>query len=319
MSASREHAQQLFARLSAGDRAALGRALTLVESTLPGDQDAVAHLLDACLSRDVSAVRIAVTGLPGAGKSTLIDRMGMHWIAEGHRVAVLAIDPSSTRTGGSILGDKTRMERLSTAPEAFVRPSPTSGVLGGIAGSTREAMLVCAAAGYDVVIIETVGIGQSETAVADLVQCVLMVSLAGGGDGLQGIKRGILEVADIVAVNKADGENLKPAQASARELREALHLLRPDDDVPVMPVSATTGYGLDELFDSLIGRVRSMPIQAWSTRGDAFMGAVRRALDAATAPHGMLHDALTAFRNEAESGHMGPWEAALAFIRSLRT
>jgi LAO/AO transport system kinase len=317
MALSREHADLLFFRLTSGDRAALGQALTLVESTLPGHQDAVAHLLDACLSRESRPIRLAVTGLPGAGKSTLIDRLGMKWIAEGRRVAVLAIDPSSIRTGGSILGDKTRMEQLSVAPHAFVRPTPTSGMLGGIAGSTREAMLVCAAAGYDVIIIETVGIGQSETAVAELVECVLVVTLAGGGDGLQGIKRGILEVADIVAVNKADGSNTKPAETSARELRESLHLLRPGQDVPVMPVSATSGYGLDTLFRSLGDRLVGLPVQSWSTPGDMFLGAVRRALDAALASDGTLHDALARARTAADAAGTGPWEAALEFVRSL--
>lgn len=318
MAVTRAFASELYGRLATGDRAALGQALTLVESTLPGDQDALAHLLDACLAHASGAYRIAVTGLPGAGKSTLIDRIGMKWVEAGHRVAVLAIDPSSTRTGGSILGDKTRMERLSVSPEAFVRPSPTSGMLGGVAGATRESMLVCAAAGYDVLIVETVGIGQSETAVADLVECVLMVSLAGGGDGLQGIKRGILEVATLVAVNKADGENKKPAEASARELKEALHLLRPDDAVPVMPISATTGFGLDDLFHTLRHHVTPMPVHSWSSQADAFSGAVRRALDASLASNGALHAAFTAYRTQAEDGILGPWEAALAFVRSLR-
>lgn len=211
--------------LEKGSRACLAQAITLVESSRADHRAAAEELVERILPRTGSSLRIGVTGIPGAGKSTLIDGIGMDLLDKGHRVAVLAIDPSSVRSGGSILGDKTRMQTLSLQENAFVRPSPTSGTLGGVARRTRECMLLCEAFGFDIIIVETVGVGQSEVGVAHLVDVFLLIAIAGAGDELQGIKRGILEVADIIAVNKADGQNLKQAQRTAGELRSALRIL----------------------------------------------------------------------------------------------
>ena len=201
------------------------------------------------------AIRVGITGAPGVGKSTTIDTLGTHLTAKGHKVAVLAVDPSSTRTGGSILGDKTRMAKLAVDPNAFVRPSPSSGTLGGVAAKTRETMLLCEAAGYDVILVETIGIGQSETAVADMSDFFLALMLPGAGDELQGIKKGVVELADMIAVNKADGDNLKRARAAAAEYRAALHILTPRSSSwtpPVVTYSALTGEGVAELWAQVV-------------------------------------------------------------------
>ncbi len=237
--------------IAAGDRAALARAITLVESKRPDDRAVARTLLDALMPRTGAAIRVGITGVPGVGKSTLIDALGIHLIARGHRVAVLAVDPSSTRTGGAILGDKTRMSRLAADPAAFVRPSPSSGTLGGVAAKTREATLLCEAAGYDVVLVETVGVGQSETAVAELTDTFLVLALPGAGDELQGIKKGVIELADIIAVNKADGPGSDRAALAAGEYRAALHILVPPDALwtpPVLLVSGLDATGLEALW-----------------------------------------------------------------------
>ncbi|HWP67091.1 MAG TPA: methylmalonyl Co-A mutase-associated GTPase MeaB, partial [Candidatus Limnocylindria bacterium] len=217
---------ELAAGVRAGDRRALAKAITLVESTRRDHQADAQRLLEQLLPYTGRAVRLGVTGVPGVGKSTFIEAFGMHLVGCGKRVAVLAVDPSSARSGGSILGDKTRMVRLAAEDAAFIRPSPSGGSLGGVARRTREAMLVCEAAGYDVVIVETVGVGQSETAVASMVDFFLVLMLAGAGDELQGIKKGILELADALAINKADGDNLARATRAAAEYRAALNLFR---------------------------------------------------------------------------------------------
>ena len=238
----------------AGDRTALGRAITLVESRLPEHQVLAQELLVRLLPRAGRSIRVGITGVPGVGKSTFIDALGTHLTGAGHRVAVLAVDPSSTRTGGSILGDKTRMTRLSTDPHAFIRPSPTSGTLGGVAAATREAITVVEAAGYDVVLVETVGVGQSETAVANMTDCFLVLMLARTGDALQGIKKGVLELADVLAVNKADGAHEVEAKGAARELAKALSLLHPAGATwvpPVLTCSALTGAGIDEVWSQV--------------------------------------------------------------------
>lgn len=238
----------------AGHRASIGRAITLVESTRPDHRARAQELLVALTPHAGRARRVGVTGVPGVGKSTFIDALGVHLTGAGHRVAVLAVDPSSTRTGGSILGDKTRMARLSVDDAAFVRPSPTSGTLGGVARATREAMTVVEAAGYDVVLVETVGVGQSETAVAGMVDTFLLLALARTGDQLQGIKKGVLELADVIAVNKADGPHEPDARKAARELAGALRLLRGTPSgwqVPVLTCSGLTGAGLPELWSRL--------------------------------------------------------------------
>ncbi|PLR22885.1 methylmalonyl Co-A mutase-associated GTPase MeaB [Caulobacter zeae] len=237
-------------RLLAGERAALARAITLVESRRIDHQAAARELLQRLMPRTGGAQRVGITGVPGAGKSTTIESLGCALTAAGHRVAVLAVDPSSGRHGGSILGDKTRMERLSVDPNAFIRPSPSGGALGGVARKTREAMLLCEAAGFDVVIVETVGVGQSETVVADMVDIFVALLIPGGGDELQGIKKGLIELADLLVINKADADPTK-AERSARDYRNALHILTPahlDWTPPVLTASGLTGSGLDTLW-----------------------------------------------------------------------
>ncbi|MCY0929666.1 methylmalonyl Co-A mutase-associated GTPase MeaB [Streptomyces sp. H27-H1] len=237
-----------------GKRAFIARAVTLVESTLPAHRVLAQQLLTELLPHSGRARRIGISGVPGVGKSTFIDAFGTMLTGLGHRVAVLAVDPSSTRTGGSILGDKTRMERLSVDPAAFVRPSPSAGTLGGVAKATRESMIVMEAAGYDVVLVETVGVGQSETTVAGMVDSFLLLSLARTGDQLQGIKKGVLELADVLAVNKADGPYEREAKSAARELASALRLMHPSDAAwtpPVLTCSARESTGLEEVWSRL--------------------------------------------------------------------
>jgi len=235
----------------AGNRRSLAKAITLVESTRADHQEAAQRLLEVLLPATGQAARVGISGVPGVGKSTFIEAFGLHLIGTGKRVAVLAVDPSSARFGGSILGDKTRMQRLSVAPEAFIRPSPSSGSLGGVARRTREAMLVCEAAGYDVILVETVGVGQSEYAVASMVDFFLVLMLAGAGDELQGIKKGILELADGLAINKADGENVARAQRAATELQSALRFFRPRSarwEPRVLTVSSLQADGMDRVW-----------------------------------------------------------------------
>lgn len=238
-----------------GDRSALARAITLVESTRADHRALAQQLLMELMPEAGSAVHVGITGVPGVGKSTAIEALGMHLIERGHRVAVLAVDPSSTRTGGSILGDKTRMARLAVQAEAYIRPSPTSGTLGGVAKATRETIVLLEAAGYDVVLVETVGVGQSEVTVANMVDTFVFMTLARTGDQLQGIKKGVLELADVVVVNKADGEHATEAKAAARELGGAIRLLYPRETLwrpPVLTMSALTGTGLSELWETVL-------------------------------------------------------------------
>ncbi|MDO5730010.1 methylmalonyl Co-A mutase-associated GTPase MeaB [Corynebacterium sphenisci] len=242
---------ELFEGVRAGRRGVIARAITLLESTAPAHRALAQELLDRLLPFSGKALRLGLTGVPGVGKSTTIEALGMHLIEEGHKVAVLAIDPSSTRTGGSILGDKTRMSRLSARDEAYIRPSPSAGTLGGVARATRESMVVLEAAGFDVVIVETVGVGQSETAVSQMTDCFAFLALAGAGDQLQGIKRGVLEMADVIAINKADGANLRPAKRAARDLATAMKLVRPPDaewTPPVLTMSAVEDGGVQRLW-----------------------------------------------------------------------
>lgn len=251
----------------------LARAITLVESRKPEHRKIAEQLLQELLPFTGSGVRVGITGVPGVGKSTTIDALGTQLIAQGHRVAVLAVDPSSTRTGGSILGDKTRMARLSLDERAFIRPSPSAGTLGGVAARTRETMLLCEAAGYDVVLVETVGVGQSETAVADMTDTFLVLMLPGAGDELQGIKKGIIEIADIVAINKADGANATRARAAAADYRAALHVLgtrEPHWSTPVLTYSGLTGEGIEELWQQVLLHIaRAQGAGAFATKRSA--------------------------------------------------
>jgi LAO/AO transport system kinase len=247
--------------LRSGHRAALARAITLIESRRSDHQAAARDLVQTLLRETGKAIRVGITGSPGVGKSTTIDALGMFLIERGHKVAVLAVDPSSARTGGSILGDKTRMARLSASDDAYIRPSPASGTLGGVAAKTREAMLLCEAAGFDVVLVETVGIGQSETAVCDMTDFFLALMLPGAGDELQGIKKGLVELADMIAVNKADGDNIKRANLAAGEYRGALHILTPRSEhwhPPVLTYSALTGTGIDTIWQKILDHRTAM-------------------------------------------------------------
>jgi LAO/AO transport system kinase len=235
----------------AGDAAIVARTITLVESRRSDHRRLAQEVLRTLLPRTGGAHRVGITGVPGVGKSTFIDQLGIDLTSAGHRVAVLAVDPTSRRSGGSILGDKTRMERLSVDPRAFIRPSPAGDTLGGVARATRETILVCEAAGFDVVLVETVGVGQSETVVADMVDFFLVLMLAGAGDDLQGIKKGVLELADLIAVNKADGDNVDRAERAAADYRMALHLMSPASPTwnpPVLTCSGLADLGLDEVW-----------------------------------------------------------------------
>ena len=269
---------ELAAGIRSGDRRALARAITLIESTRAQDQDDAAVLLDELLGDAGGAVRVGITGSPGVGKSTFIEAFGLHLVRAGKTVAVLAVDPSSQRTGGSILGDKTRMPGLASSPDAFIRPSPSGTSLGGVARRTREAITLCEAFGFDVVIVETVGAGQAEGAVADLVDVFVLLVAPGGGDDLQGIKRGIMELADVVVVTKADGDLAATARHTAADYRHALELLRPKTDTgaaPVIACSALSGESIGAVADAVdklqaawaasgrIGSERARQAAAW--------------------------------------------------------
>jgi LAO/AO transport system kinase len=247
--------RELAAAVRNGDRAALARAITMVESTRADHRDQAQQLLLELMPDAGKAQHVGITGVPGVGKSTTIEALGMYLIEAGHRVAVLAVDPSSTRTGGSILGDKTRMARLAVHPDAYIRPSPTSGTLGGVAKATRETIVLLEAAGYDVILVETVGVGQSEVTVSNMVDTFVFLTLARTGDQLQGIKKGVLELADVIVVNKADGEHAIEAKAAARELTGAIRLIYPRETLwrpPVLTMSAIEGHGLAELWETVL-------------------------------------------------------------------
>lgn len=304
--------------LLAGKRRALARAITLIESTRPNHRAEAEALLTEVLPHTGRSIRLGISGVPGVGKSSFIETFGAQLIEEGHRIAVLAIDPSSRRTGGSILGDKTRMEELARNPDAFIRPSPTGGSLGGVARRTREAMLVCEAAGFDVVIVETVGVGQSETAVADMVDLFLLLLLPSGGDELQGIKKGVVEIADLVVVNKADGDMTEAAARAAAEYQSALRMLRPLSaawQVPVLRCSALTGTGIAEVWQAIgsyqaalgedgLARRRAEQARAWlwSEIDDTLLACFRR--------HPAVSEALPALERAVMAGEVTPGLAA---------
>lgn len=253
--ADHSDARVLAGAIREGDRAALARAITLVESTRTDHRKQAQELLLELMPHAGSAMHVGITGVPGVGKSTAIEALGMYLIGRGHRVAVLAVDPSSTRTGGSILGDKTRMAQLAVHPDAYIRPTPTSGTLGGVARATRETIVLLEAAEFDVILVETVGVGQSEVTVSNMVDTFVFLTLARTGDQLQGIKKGVLELADIVVVNKADGKHAIEADTAARELASAIRLIYPRETLwrpPVLTMSALHGDGLTKLWDSVL-------------------------------------------------------------------
>jgi LAO/AO transport system kinase len=262
-------ADQLAQRVLKGDRDALSTAITWCESTLAEHREKAQHVLDSIMPHTGRSFRLGITGVPGVGKSTLIETLGLMWIASGHRVAVLAIDPSSPITQGSILGDKTRMEQLSVHASAYVRPTATANELGGVAARTHEAILLCEAAGYDRIIVETVGVGQSETAVYHMTDCFLLLMLAGAGDQLQGIKRGIMEMCDILAITKAEGDNERAAERAKAEYQNALHLFPEREDSwfpPVVTVSALQHKGMDTLVEVLSQYERWSKERLWDQK-----------------------------------------------------
>lgn len=253
----------------AGDRIMLSRAITLVESSLPSDQEMAMELLDSLLPETGNSLRIGITGVPGVGKSTFIESFGKHVTGMGKKLAVLAVDPSSQRSGGSILGDKTRMEQLSHDPLAFIRPSAAGSSLGGVTAKTRESMLLCEAAGFEVIFIETVGVGQSETAVRNMVDFFLLLMLAGAGDELQGIKKGIMEMADAIAITKADGENFKAASRAKADYTNALHLFPVAENgwqAPVTTCSAINNEGMDSIWQIIEKYIRHTQERGWFTK-----------------------------------------------------
>nr|WP_255208043.1 MULTISPECIES: methylmalonyl Co-A mutase-associated GTPase MeaB [unclassified Myxococcus] len=304
----------------AGDRAMLARAITLVESELPRHAALAQEVLTRLLPATGGSRRVGISGVPGVGKSTFIDALGMHLVNAGKRVAVLAIDPSSTVSGGSILGDKTRMARLAREEAAYIRPSPSSGTLGGVARKTRETLLLCEAAGFDVVLVETVGVGQSETVVADLVDFYLVLMLAGAGDELQGIKRGILEVADMLAINKADGDNKPRAERARSELRAALHLMRPGAEPEITTCSALEGSGVEKLWTSIEAQLgRSVASGALERRRKAqqvqwMWTMVQDGLRAALRAHPEVSALVPTLEADVREGRATPTSAALRVL-----
>ncbi len=318
--------KEFVADIRAGDRRAMAKAITLIESALPEDRSRATSLLNALLPHTGGSIRLGVTGVPGVGKSTFTEVFGQYVIEEGHRVAVLAIDPSSKRGGGSILGDKTRMENLARSDAAFIRPSPARGTPGGVARRTREAMLVCEAAGFDVVMVETVGVGQAETAVADMVDMFLLLLAPSGGDELQGIKRGVMELADAVIVNKADGEMRAAAGRTAAEYRSALGLMRPSSGLwfpPVLQISALTGDGVSEVWETVLDHQKTMKktgaIAArrseqarawmWSEIGENLNEAFRRSAGA--------RKQIAKLENQVAAGKLAPTAAAERLLEAF--
>lgn len=317
---------ELANAVASGDRRALARAITLIESTKASDQAKAEQVLTALLPRSGGSFRIGISGAPGAGKSTFIEAFGTYLTGQGHKVAVLAIDPSSRRSGGSILGDKTRMEQLSRDPGAFIRPSPAGTTLGGVARRTRETMLLAEAAGFDVVIVETVGVGQSETAVADMTDLFVLLQSPGGGDDLQGIKRGVMELADILVVTKADGDLIPAANRAAADYKMALHLMRPKHEglpANVLTVSSLEGKGIAEAWiamtsfhdslakDGRIQRLRADQSRRW------FWNEVQTILNEELLAHHGLRDDVKKLESAVITGKSLPYAAARTLFRRI--
>jgi len=313
---------ELAARIRAGDRRALARAITLVESTRGDHRAAAAALLDGLVDATGTATRLGISGVPGVGKSTFIEALGLHLTRQGRRVAVLAVDPTSARTGGAILGDKTRMQELARTPEAFIRPSPTGGTLGGVARRTREAMLLCEAAGFDVVIVETVGVGQAEITVSEMVDLFLLLLLPGAGDDLQGIKKGISEIADVLVVNKADGGQQDAAEAAAAAYADALRIVGADPTV--LTCSALEGRGIDAVWEAVHARREALKADGTLDRRRAEQA--ERWMWAAiedTLLHDFRHDPAVAERLPAveaavREGRTAPGTAARTLLAAFR-
>ena len=314
-------------RVRNGDRRALARAITLVESTRAQDQESAETLLTALLPHTGSAVRLGISRAPGVGKSTFIEAFGRHLTGLGKRVAVFAIDPSSRRSGGSILGDKTRMEQLARDPRAYIRPSPAGKTLGGVARRTRESMLLAEAAGFDVVLVETVGVGQSETAVADMTDLFVLLASPGGGDDLQGIKRGVMELADVLIVTKSDGDLKAAANRAAADYQAAMHLMRPKHQglyPQVLKVSSVEGHGIAEAWnemeafhkallpDGRLERMRAEQSRRW------FWNEVQTVLSEAILSDGALSSRANALESDVADGQVLPYAAARALIQSFR-
>jgi LAO/AO transport system kinase len=325
-SSAEGQAEQYAEAVLAGSRVDIAKVITLVESTRADHRVLSQDVLNRLLPHSENSIRIGITGVPGAGKSTFIDAVGSRLIDDGHRVAVLAVDPSSTRTGGSILGDKTRMARLAIAEDAFVRPSPTSGTLGGVARATRESIVVMAAAGYDVIIVETVGVGQSESLVAEMTDCFLLLALARSGDQLQGIKKGVLELADVVAVNKADGNYEQEARRAARELSGALRLIDSSESerpTPVLTCSALEGTGLDEVWGSLKGLIEDrrasgeLAASRQKQRVGWMWALVRDELLSQLRGHQGVNDLASAIEQEVRDGSLTPGLAASRLVAAF--
>lgn len=317
----------LVAGVLAGDRALLARAITLAESTRPDHQDRAGEVLERLMPHTGRAVRVGLTGVPGVGKSTFVEALGQRLTASGRRVAVLAIDPSSSRSGGSILGDKTRMEALARDPGAFIRPSPAGGTLGGVASRTREALLLCEAAGFDVVFVETVGVGQSELVVAGMTDTFVVLMLAGAGDALQGIKRGLMEMADVLAVNKADGDNALAARRAASTYRAALALLHPPDapwKPRVLTCSGLDGTGVEEVWQGVLDhravlegsgaltekRAAQQVAWMWQVLDDRMRASLRA--------HPGVRDALVELETAVRDGSVAPTRAAARLLEIWR-
>ncbi len=311
----------------AGDRTELARAITLVESTRSEDEVLAQRLLEAVLPATGKSHRIGISGVPGVGKSTLIERLGGQLVDAGHRVAVLAVDPSSALTGGSILGDKSRMDTLARRDGAFIRPSPSAAALGGVARRTRETLLLCEAAGFDIVLVETVGVGQSETAARDMVDTFVVLLLPGAGDELQGIKKGILEVGDVLAVNKADGERVASARAAARDHEAALRYLRPRDEhwtPTTVVVSAETGSGMEDLWETVQRHHASLEEAGVleARRGEQaarwMWSIIEERLMTGFCEHGAVRERLADIEAEVKGGALPPGAAAARLLETYR-